>query len=328
MRRLARWLAVGIALVGAIAAWAHWSGRRAAVDHVAEAGRLLGLDLRAGLVSVNGIRLHVVEAGPATGPPVLLLHGFPEFWWGWKAQMARLANAGFRVVVPDQRGYNVSDKPDEVEAYRVSTLVADVVGLIDALGMTQVNLGAHDWGGAVAWRVALAHPERVRRLAMFNSAHPGAWVELESRPSRSESVSWYRTFFQLPWLPELAMRANDWSMISRNLVDTSRPGTFDDRELAYYKAAWARDGAISSMVDWYRAAFRYPEPLEGDGVVRTPTLILWGLKDPFFPTEMAALSAARCANGRLVTLPDAGHWLLHEEPDVTSRAMIDFFRET
>ena len=323
-RVVGRSAAVAVVVLG-LAVLAYRSGAHPPLDQVAIGRRTLGVELRSRLVAVNGIRLNVVEAGPAGGRPVLLLHGFPEFWWGWKEQIPRLAKVGFRVVVPDQRGYNASDKPRAVAAYRVSTLVADVVGLLDALGIGAVDLAGHDWGGTVAWRVALAHPDRVRRLVVFNAPHPLAWREAEETPSDERPIQWFRYFFQLPWIPEIAARTYDWALVTDNLTGTSRPGTFDGADLLYYKSAWARDGAWSSMIDWYRAAFRQPEPLEGDGLVRVPTRIVWGMSDRFFEPRMAILSVRHCQGGRLTSLPAAGHWLLHEEPEATSRAMIEFF---
>ena len=137
-----------------------------------------GLDetvLRHGRFSTGTATLHVVEAGPADGPAVILLHGFPEFWWGWRAQIAPLAAAGFRVVVPDQRGYGESDKPEGIDAYRGSRLAGDVVGLADALGIDRFHLVGHDWGGVVAWATAALHPARVDRLAVLNAPHPDSW---------------------------------------------------------------------------------------------------------------------------------------------------------
>jgi pimeloyl-ACP methyl ester carboxylesterase len=123
-------------------------------------------------VETNGITLHTVQAGPADGPLVILLHGFPEFWYGWHEQIRPLAEAGFRVVVPDQRGYNLSDKPDGVERYRIDELSRDVVGLIDAAGREQAAVVGHDWGAAVAWWTALHHADRVSKLVAVNVPHP------------------------------------------------------------------------------------------------------------------------------------------------------------
>jgi pimeloyl-ACP methyl ester carboxylesterase len=325
MKRVLRAVLVVVVLVAALVVAVRLSGRQDPIDVVAETERRDGVDLESRLVDTNGIRLHVVEAGPADGPPVVLLHGYPEFWWAWHGQIARLARGGFRVIAPDQRGYNGSDKPDPVEAYRLDQLTADILGLIDALGYRQVNLAGHDWGGAVAWYLVIEHPERFRRLVMFNSAHPQAWVDARAQPGEEETINWFRTFFQLPVLPELVGRAGNWSLLAKNLRDTSRAGTFPDPDMDYYRYAWDRDGAMSSMIDWYRASFRYPRTLTGDTTVRVPTRIVWGMQDRFFETRMAKLSVDHCADASLLEVPDAGHWLLHEEPELTSNEMIRFF---
>ncbi|MGH7788030.1 MAG: alpha/beta fold hydrolase [Candidatus Binatia bacterium] len=324
MRRLFSAVAVLMLLVAALLVTASLSGRQAPIDAVAEAERRHGVDLESRLVEVNGTRLHVVLAGPADGAPVLLLHGYPEFWWGWHEQIARLAQAGYRVIAPDQRGYNGSDKPAAVEAYRIQTLSADVIALLDALDVRQVCLAGHDWGGAIAWRVAIEHPERVRKLVMFNAPHPLAWEDARREPGTEETINWFRTFFQIPWLPEHLMRLDNWGLISTNLAETSRPGTFPEADLDLYRYAWDRDDSMRAMLDWYRAAGRFPQPMEGDGTVRVPVRLMWGMQDRFFDSRLATFSTQHCADATLTTIPDAGHWLLHEEPVVTSQALIDF----
>jgi pimeloyl-ACP methyl ester carboxylesterase len=327
MRRASRILLIALVLAAAAAGVGYWSGSNAPIDVVAEGRRILGTELRSSMVETNGVRLHVVEAGPADGPPVLLLHGFPEFWWGWSGQIARLSRAGFRVIAPDQRGYDLSDKPAGLESYRVEVLTADLIGLLDRLGIERTNLAGHDWGGAIAWRLVLAHPERVRKLAMFNAPHPLAWRDAQGETSDEKSITWFRTVFQLPWIPELMSRSGNWALVLKNMVGTARTGVFSDQDVAFYRQAWARPGAYRAMVNWYRASFRYPPEIEGDGTVRVPTRLVWGMRDAFFEKRMLGMSAAHCADVNVVELPDATHWLLHEEPDATSRAMVEFFRE-
>lgn len=326
MARLARGMAIGGAVLVAAAFLVSRSGRQAPLDAVGIASRRHGLPFSARMVPTNGIRLHVVSAGPPDGPPVLLLHGYPEFWWGWHEQMARLARAGFRVFAPDQRGYNASDKPAGVEAYRVETLVADLHGLIDQLGYPRVYLAGHDWGGAIGWRLVLAHPERIARLVMFNAPHPLAWEDARRSTSDEHPIDWFRTFFQLPLLPELVGRAGNWGLLTNSLRDTSRPGTFPDADLDLYRYAWDRDDAMHAMINWYRAAFRHPSLVSGDGAVGLPTRIVWGMQDRFFERRMARLTLDHCADANLIELETAGHWLLHEEPERTSAVMIEFFR--
>jgi pimeloyl-ACP methyl ester carboxylesterase len=266
------------------------------------------------VVETNGVRLHVVRAGPADGPPVLLLHGFPEFWYGWQPVAERLADAGYRVLVPDQRGYNESEKPSGVGAYRLPTLAADAAGLLDAVGAESAHVVGHDWGAAVAWWLALDHPDRARTLAALNVPHPTVMERTLRRSWDQRRRSWYFAAFQVPRVPELAAKAGNYRLFERSLRESSRPGTFDDADIERYRAAWDKPGALTAMVNWYRAVARYPPPERTDPV-DPPTLVLWGARDRFLRTSMAKESVAYCRDGRAVLLDDATHWLHHEFPD-------------
>lgn len=303
------------------------SSRQRKVDVVAALRQRLGMHLDSKFVDTNGVRLHVVMAGPVNGPAVVLLHGYPEFWYGWHEQLSALARAGFRVVVPDQRGYNTSDKPVGVDAYKLTTLARDISGLIDALGYESVHLAGHDWGGTVAWHLALTRPRQVRKLAIFSMGHPLAFGDLREEVAVRPFLGGWRGFFEWPWFPENLASFADWYVLERALDESSRPGTFSDIEMTYYKSSWQNDGAMRAMIDWYRAAAVYPTPVEGDGMVDTPTLIFWGSRDVFLPPRLAALSAQHCRNARVVELPAAGHWLLHEQPEAIGRQLVDFFSQ-
>ncbi|NEU66697.1 alpha/beta fold hydrolase [Spirosoma agri] len=264
-------------------------------------------------VDTNGIQLHVVQAGPVSGPLVILLHGFPEFWYGWRHQIDDLVNAGFCVWVPDQRGYNLSDKPKGVGSYAIDTLAADVVGLIEAAGRQKAILVGHDWGAAVAWWTAVVYPERIGRLVTLNVPHPVVMSKFVRKNPGQILRSWYIGFFQLPWLPERLMRFGDWSALTRTLRTSSRPGTFTTDELSHYKAAWSQPGAFRAMVNWYRASLRFPGSRRPSVRVTVPTLLIWGVQDRFLKREMAPLSIDLCDNGRVVYLEQATHWVQHEE---------------
>jgi len=325
MGRASRSLGIAVLLGAGFAIWGWRSGDQAPIDVVAETRATLGIPLESGMVATNGIRLHVVQAGPADGPPVLLLHGFPEFWWTWHAQIAALAQAGFRVIAPDQRGFDLSDKPSRVEDYRSEERRADILGLLDALGHHRVSIAGHDFGAFVAWGLAIHHGERVRKLVVFNVAHPKVYAS--PPPGRPETINWFRTFFRLPWLPELVGRSGNWFLLERNLLQTSRPGTFAEPAMRYYKQAWAHQNAIHSMLDWYRASGRFPYDPTGPQRVSVPTRIVWGERDVFNDPGYAEPSLAFCDDARLVLIPDAGHWLLHEKPAETSRLLVEFFSE-
>lgn len=325
MKRLLQVLGIVVVGLALLVGVALLSGRQAPLDSVAIAEKRHDIELESSLVPVNGIQLHVVQAGPKDGKPVILLHGYPEFWFAWSAQIARLARAGFRVIAPDQRGYNGSDKPAAVEAYGMPTLVQDIVELTRQLGYEQVYLAGHDWGGAIAWYLALEHPERFTRLVIFNASHPLAWGDSRRANPDEETTGWYRTFFQLPWVPEIVGRLGNWRMLTGSLRSSSREGAFSDEDLDVYRYAWDRDGSMHAMIQWYRAGFRQPYLPQGDGKVKVPTRIIWGMQDKFFAPSMADYSLKYCEDGALRKLPDATHWLLHEEPKLTSDEMIEFF---
>jgi pimeloyl-ACP methyl ester carboxylesterase len=265
-------------------------------------------------LDVGEVTLHTVVAGPDDGEPVVLLHGFPECWYAWHDLIGPLAAAGYRVLVPDQRGYNRSDKPDPVSAYRLDRLAGDISGLLDAVGADDAHVVGHDWGALVAWWLALHDADRVRTLSALNVPHPTAFRRALRTDPRQLLRSWYGLFFQLPWLPEAIARFNDWQVAVRAMADTSRPGAFDATDFDRYRRAWSVTDAYRSMVHWYRAIFRdntRPRRTRVD----PPTLVLWGAEDTFLRRPLAAKSASYCDRGRLVVWDDATHWLHHEYPE-------------
>jgi pimeloyl-ACP methyl ester carboxylesterase len=274
---------------------------------------------------VNGIRLHVLEDGPPDGPLAILLHGFPEWSGAWHSHAAALAAAGFRVMAPDQRGYARSDKPLGTRAYTLDLLVSDVVALADARGARTFCLAGHDWGGVVAWRVALLHASRVSRLAILNAPHPLAFARRVRRSPRQLARSWYMLAFQLPLLPERLMVRHQMRAAVEALVTSSRPGTFSAANLENYREAWSPPGAWTGMINWYRAALRHPARLSPPTRVRVPTLVVWGDLDRFLVPELAADSLELCDDGRLVRFPEATHWVQHEEAARVAAELIRFF---
>ena len=273
------------------------------------------------VVETNGISLHTRQAGPEDGPLVVLLHGFPEFWDSWHRQIEPLADAGYRVIVPDQRGYNRSDKPDGVASYHIEELVADVVGLIDAAGRETAAVAGHDWGAAVAWWLALSHPDRIDSLTAVNVPHPTVMEETLRHSLSQLRKSWYMFAFQVPMLPETIATANNCRVLSRGLTNSSRPGTFSATDLQRYREAWTQPGAVTSMINWYRAMGRYrPRPPREQ--VSVPTLVMWGQQDEFLEPAMAEESLTYCDDGRVVTYPSATHWVLHERPEETAEELL------
>jgi epoxide hydrolase 4 len=266
--------------------------------------------------------LNAVTAGPENGPAVILLHGFPEFWYGWRKQIAPLAEAGFRVIVPDQRGYNLSSKPSAVRDYRLRELAADVIAIADEIGRDKIFLAGHDWGAAVAWNAATRYPGRIEKLAILNVPHPAVMLRFLRTNPRQMFRSWYMLFFQLPRLPELLFSRD----VARTLVETSRPGTFSREDLDRYREAWGQPGAVTAMINWYRALLReIPDRSAVESRVSVPTRILWGARDRFLMSAMAAESVKYCDDGELFEFPEATHWVQHEESERVNQLLIEFF---
>lgn len=285
------------------------------------------MERRERFVSTNHIRLHVIQAGPDAGPLAILLHGFPEFWYGWRHQIDSLAAKGYRVWVPDQRGYNQSDKPQGVADYSLDCLADDVVGLIDAAGAERAFLAGHDWGTAAAWWVAARNPNRIARLAILNVPHPVVMQRHIWRSPRQMLRSWYIGFFQIPRLPEYLASWNNYQPIVRMLRASSHPGTFADDDLALYRKAWSAPGALTAMLNWYRAIVRKPPRHLADPRIHVPTLILWGVKDIALGSELAPASLAMCDDGDLVFFENATHWVQHEEPEQVNSLLHAFFEK-
>ena len=255
---------------------------------------------------------------------MILLHGFPEFSYGWRRQIPYLASAGYRVWAPDQRGYNLSDKPDGIAAYTLDVLAADVIGLMDAAGQKQVFLVGHDWGAAVAWWVAAKYPDRLARMVVMNVPH-GAVMQKHLRRNLAQlRRSWYFFFFQIPWLPETLARIQHWHIAAQVLKNSSRPGTFTNSDLDQYRQAWSQPKAYRSMLNWYRAIMQKPLIPPVNPRITVPTLLIWGAQDRFLGRELAQPSIDLCDDGRLVFIEEATHWVQHEEADRVNQ-LIDTF---
>ncbi|EMA05251.1 epoxide hydrolase-related protein [Haloferax mediterranei ATCC 33500] len=264
--------------------------------------------------TVNNVQLHVVAAGEPDAPLVVLLHGHPDFWYGWRDQIISLVEAGFRVVVPDQRGCNLSEAPNGIDSYRVSELSSDVCELIHSEGRESAHVVGHDFGGFVAWHVALRHPSIVNRLGIFNVPHPTVYRNVLRSSPQQIARSWYVWFYQLPKLPEWALSRNDMDNMVASLEVTSNPGTFDEETIDRYHAAWRHTG-VGPRVNWYRGFRRSESPPRN--TVTQPTLICWGEGDIALLPSMAKKSADYCENSQLRMFPGASHWVHHEREEVT-----------
>lgn len=276
-------------------------------------------------VEANGIRFHVVEAGE--GPLVVLLHGFPQFWYAWRHQIPALASR-FRVVAPDMRGYGDTDRPPKVADYHVHTLARDVKELVHALGAERAHLVAHDWGGGVAWMTALRHPEVVDRLAVLNCPHPEPFSKAIRSSLRQLRRSWYMFFFQLPWLPEWAMTRKNGAMVGPMFRDMAiRKDTFSDEDLEQFRQNILKPGAATAMLNYYRAAFRNRSAMESERgkKIAAPTLLIWAEDDIALGKELTyGMEPLFSGPFRIHYVPDCSHWVNEEQPELVNRLLLEF----
>lgn len=277
------------------------------------------------LVDTGEVRLHVVEAGDPGGPLVVLLHGFPEFWYSWRNQIPALVAAGYRVVAPDLRGYGGSDKPGGLDAYRLDRLAGDVAGLIEALGAERAHVVGHDWGATVAWAFAMRYPHLLDRLAILNVPHPARLRDALRMP-RQWLRSSYILFFQLSWLPESVLRAGRFALLRRELRDgPTRPDAFTPGDIDCYVDCWSQPGCLTGGLNYYRAILRRPPGASMLRRIDAPVLVIWGELDRFILPELAEPPARWVPDARLIRLPHASHWVQHDEPQRVNRLLLEFF---
>lgn len=244
--------------------------------------------------------------------------------YAWRRQLGPLAAAGYRAVAVDQRGYGLSSMPERVADYAAGLLAQDIVEIAAALGHDSFSVVGHDWGGIVAWRLATEQPERIRRAAILNAPHPSTLMQhVLYNPSQAVKSA-YIGLFQLPWLPEAVLRAGNFELLQRALTQTSRSGVFSDAELAVYREAWSQEGALTAMLNWYRAMSMAPSL--ADRRVTVPLRLIWGDRDSALNAALADDALALCDRGEVFHLPEATHWLHHEEVEQVNALLLEFLR--
>ena len=281
---------------------------------------------------VNGIRMHYAHAG--SGKLVLFAHGFPEFWYCWKKLLPEFAR-DHHAVAPDLRGYNLTSMPAHVSDYDIGILVEDLGALAKSLGHKTFTLVAHDWGGGVAWSLALRHPEWLERLIIINSPHPAIFErELNTNPAQ-QKASMYTRMFQSPKTEALLSANNYQALVDTIMKDERTQAHFTGADKQAYLAAWAQPGALTGMLNYYRAANMGPPTRPGetarsfetgikDPIVRVPTLVVWGEQDPHLMTTNLDGLEALVPDLTVRRIPDGTHWVIHEQPATVIRHMRDF----
>lgn len=277
-----------------------------------------------GHLKTNGIKLHYVTAGE--GPLVLLLHGFPECWYSWRYQIPALAEH-YRVVALDLRGYNESDRPAQLKDYRMECLIADVVGVVQGLGYERCTLVGHDWGGAIAWAVADAHPTLLDNLIVLNLPHP-ARMAAGLRTPQQLLRSWYIFLFQIPGLPEWVLQWGDYRALEWILAGTAaNKAAFSPADLNVFKNAVAQQGALSAALNYYRNLFTSGLLNRPWRVLEMPTLMIWGEQDAALGKELTYGTEQYVRDFRIHYIPHCGHWVQQECPELVNRYIGEFLAD-
>jgi epoxide hydrolase 4 len=272
-------------------------------------------------IITNGVKLHYVTQG--TGPLMLMLHGFPEFWYSWRHQIPEFAS-DFQVVALDLRGYNDSDKPQDPSAYVMDEFVKDVAGVIQGLGYDKCILVGHDWGGAIAWSFAYAHPEMVEKLIILNLPHPAKFAQ-GLQTYQQLLRSWYIFLFQLPWLPEFLLQFSDYQAIEKIIPGTAfNQSAFTPADIEAYKNAAAKRGATTAMLNYYRHVFQHLFQQQNWEILNVPTLMIWGENDTALGKELTYDTATYVRDLEIKYISNCGHWVQQEKPDLVNQYMREF----
>ncbi|BAY84212.1 alpha/beta hydrolase fold protein [Calothrix parasitica NIES-267] len=272
-------------------------------------------------ITTNGVNLHYVTQG--SGPLMLMLHGFPEFWYSWRYQIPEFAS-DFKVVAPDLRGYNDSDKPASQSAYVMNELVRDVEGIIRGLGYEKCVLVAHDWGGGIGWSFAYNYPQMVERLIIMNCPHPAKFSEGLRTPQQLLR-SWYMFFFQLPAIPELFLQSQDYQFIENAFKGMAiKKSAFSREDINAYKDAAAKRGALTAMINYYRNILGSPMLNQNSSILEVPTLMIWGEEDTALGKELTYGTEAYVRDFQIKYIPNCSHWVQQEQPESVNQYMREF----
>lgn len=273
-------------------------------------------------ITTNQVKLHYVTQGE--GPLMLMLHGFPEFWYSWRHQIPEFAQV-YKVVAVDLRGYNESDKPKELSAYSIKELILDIKGLIEGLGYDECVLVGHDWGGFIAWNFAYRYPQMLSKLIVLNLPHPTKFKQ-GLGTIQQLLKSWYIFFFQLPFLPELYLQADDYRTVGEAFTKMAiNKNTFSEADLNAYKDAAAKRGALTAMVNYYRNLFpSLFATQQTQGLLNVPTLMIWGENDLALGQELTYGTEEYVRDFQIRYIPNCSHWVQQECPELVNQYIWEF----
>lgn len=271
-------------------------------------------------IKINGITLHTIITG--SGEPLILLHGFPDFWYGWKNIILGLKDK-FQLIVPDMRGYNLSDKPDGIENYKLDILIEDIKGLSEKLGFTKFNLAGHDWGGMVSWALAEKYPEILKKLIILNAPHPKIFRKLITKDNDQKKASGYIVRFLKEG--ESFLFENNFQALQLSVFGTAKnKKAFSEFDKEKYIEAWSQPGALTGGVNYYKANRSYEE---WSGIINVPTLVIFGMKDIFVLPKVLEGLEDFIKDLEIVRIENASHWVMHDDPELVNSSIQSFLRE-
>ncbi len=272
-------------------------------------------------IDVNGIKLHTIIAG--SGEPIIFLHGFPEFWYGWKHIILGLKD-DFKLIVPDTRGINLSDKPEGVENYAIKVLINDVKKLSEELNLGKFILCGHDWGGAIAWAFAEEHPELLKKLVIINAPHPKALQSAFRTGKEQKKASAYILDFIKPGYEDVIL-ADDCQMLKKTVFyGTNNKDVFSDLDKSKYMEAWKQPGAINAGLNYYRAMTANRDTV---GIISVPTLVLHGMKDRYLRPVLLEILPKLIEDLKIIKIEDSTHWVMQDAPDVVISSIREFAKK-
>ncbi len=270
-------------------------------------------------IETNGIKLHTIIVG--SGEPLILLHGFPDFWYGWKNVILGLKDE-FKLIIPDMRGYNLSDKPEGIENYKLEILIEDIKGLSEKLGFTEFNLAGHDWGGMVSWALAEKYPKILKKLIILNAPHAKIFRKLITKNNAQRKASGYIVRFLKEG--ENFLFENNFQALQLSVFGTAKnKKAFSEFDKEKYLEAWSQPGALNGGVNYYRANRRYEE---WSGIINVPTLVIFGMKDIFVLPKVLEGLEDFIKDLKIVRIENASHWVMHDDPELVNSSILSFLR--